>query len=260
MLNTEYTDKEGARSSAFCISDIHSHTDIITSVILPCLNEAHAVIGCVQAAQKAFCDTGIAGEVIVADNGSADGSAELAAQAGARVIRVSARGYGNALRGGLAAAHGEYLIIGDADGSYDFSQIPLIVELLRSGNDFVVGNRFVGKIARAAMPWKNRYLGNPFLSGLGHLLYRTNVRDFHCGLRGIRAEAYRRLDLKSEGMEFASEMVIKASLAGMRTAEFPAVLNCRGKGSPSHLRPWRDGWRHLKLMLCCRLQRKPRTC
>ena len=192
----------------------------------------------------------------MADNCSTDGSADVAAKAGARAIQIAPRGYGNALRGGLAVAQGEYLIIGDADGSYDFSQIPLIIELLRSGNDLVVGNRFMGELARSAMPWKNRYLGNPVLSGFGRLLFKTNVRDFHCGLRGIRAEAYRQLNLQSEGMEFASEMVVKASLAGMRTAEFPATLRCRAKGSSSHLRPWRDGWRHLKLMLCCRLQLK----
>jgi glycosyltransferase involved in cell wall biosynthesis len=197
---------------------------------------------------------GLAGEVMVADNGSIDGSALQAFEAGARVVHVAARGYGHAIRGGIAAAQGRDLIIADADGSYELGQIPQMVALLRHGYDLVVGNRWTGTIQPAAMPWKNRYVGNPILSGVGRILYRTNLRDFHCGLRGLRVDAWRRLDLRTGGMEFASEMIIKASMAGLRTAEFPTTLRPRADGSVSHLRPWRDGWRHLSLLIRCRFQ------
>jgi hypothetical protein len=192
---------------------------------------------------------GIRGEVILADNGSTDGSQALAVEEGARVVAVSARGYGNAIRGGIAGARGRFLIMGDADQSYDFSHLPRFLECLRDGAGLVMGNRFLGGIAEGAMPWKNRYIGNPVLSFLGRLLCRAPVGDFHCGLRGFSLEAYRRMDLHTTGMEFASEMVIKASLLGLRIDEVPTVLRPDGRGRPPHLRPWRDGWRHLRFML-----------
>lgn len=219
------------------------------SVVLPCLNEARTIAACVQEATAAMARAGIAGEVVVADNGSTDGSAAAAALAGARVISVAARGYGSALRAGIEVAHGRYIVMGDADASYDFSHIPQFLERLRAGFDLVMGNRFRGGIQRGAMPWKNRLIGNPALSWLGRLFFRTPVGDFHCGLRGFSIEAYRRMDLRTNGMEFASEMVIKAALLGLRVTEVPTVLRRDGRDRPSHLRPWRDGWRHLRFML-----------
>jgi hypothetical protein len=165
------------------------------------------------------------------------------------VVPVTAKGYGNALRAGIAAAHGRYIVMGDADASYDFSHISQFTEKLRAGCDLVMGNRFRGGIQAGAMPWKNRYLGNPVLSWLGRLFFRTTIGDFHCGLRGFTVEAYRRMDLRTNGMEFASEMVIKAALLGLRVAEVPTVLRPDGRDRPPHLRPWRDGWRHLRFML-----------
>ncbi len=219
------------------------------SVVMPCLNEARTITACVSEALEALKASGICGEVIIADNGSTDGSQALASEAGARVVAVKAKGYGNALRGGIAAARGRYLIMGDADQSYDFSHLPRFLERLRAGAGLVMGNRFCGGIAAGAMPWKNRYIGNPILSFFGRLLFRTPARDFHCGLRGFSMEAYRRMDLRTTGMEFASEMVIKASLLGLRVEEVPTVLRQDGRGRPPHLRPWRDGWRHLRFML-----------
>ncbi len=219
------------------------------TVVLPCLDEERTLAACIREADTAMRQGGIAGEVIVADNGSADASVAIAAQAGARVVTVAARGYGNALRAGIGAARGRFIVMGDADGSYDFSRIPLLVERLRAGADLVMGNRFLGGIADGAMPWKNRYLGNPFLSWIGRRLFRTPIGDFHCGLRGFSAEAYRRMDLRTTGMEFATEMIIKASLLGLRVTEVPTVLRPDGRDRPPHLRPWRDGWRHLRFML-----------
>lgn len=216
---------------------------------MPCLNEARTIAGCVNEALGALAAHGIAGEVLVADNGSTDGSQEIAARAGARVVPVATKGYGNALRGGIAAARGRYILMGDADGSYDFSHLPRFVERLRAGADLVMGNRFLGGIAPGAMPWKNRRLGNPVLSFVGRLFFRTSIRDFHCGLRAFTADAYRRMDLRTTGMELASEMVIKAVLFGQRVEEVPTVLRKDGRDRPPHLRPWRDGWRHLRFML-----------
>jgi len=187
--------------------------------------------------------------VLVADNGSTDGSPELATQAGGRVVAVAAKGYGNALRGGIAAARGKYILMGDADGSYDFSHLSRFVEKLRAGADLVMGNRFLGGIEPGAMPWKNRHIGNPVLSFIGRLFFRTGIGDFHCGLRAFSAEAYRRMDLRTTGMELASEMVIKSVLFGLRVEEVPTVLRKDGRDRPPHLRPWRDGWRHLRFML-----------
>lgn len=219
------------------------------SIVMPCLNEARTIADCVREAREALEQGGIAGEVVVADNGSTDGSQQLATAAGARVVPVALKGYGNALRGGIAAARGRYILMGDADRSYDFSHAPRFVEKLRSGHDLVMGNRFRGGIQPGAMPLKNRYLGNPVLSFLGRLFFRTGIGDFHCGLRAFSAEGYRRMNLQTTGMEFASEMVIKAVTLGLRVTEVPTVLRPDGRGRPPHLRPWRDGWRHLRFML-----------
>jgi hypothetical protein len=218
-------------------------------VVLPCLNEARTITGCVREAMDALAAAGIAGEVVVADNGSTDGSQELATRAGARVVPIAIKGYGNALRGGIAAARGRFILMGDADGSYHFGHLPRFVERLRAGADLVMGNRFLGGIAPGAMPWKNRHIGNPVLSFIGRLFFRTGIGDFHCGLRAFTVEAYRRMDLRTTGMELASEIVIKSVLFGMRIEEVPTVLRKDGRDRPPHLRPWRDGWRHLRFML-----------
>lgn len=219
------------------------------SVVMPCLNEARTITGCVREAMDALAASGIAGEVVVADNGSTDGSQDLATQAGARVVPIAAKGYGNALRGGIAAARGRFILMGDADGSYDFSHLPRFVERLRAGADLVMGNRFRGGIQPGAMPWKNRHIGNPVLSFVGRLFFRTGIGDFHCGLRAFTTDAYRRMDLRTTGMELASEIVIKSVLFGLRVEEVPIVLRKDGRDRPPHLRPWRDGWRHLRFML-----------
>lgn len=218
-------------------------------MVIPCLNEARTIAGCVREARDALASAGIVGEVLVADNGSTDGSPELATQAGARVVPIAAPGYGNALRGGITAARGRYVLMGDADGSYDFSHLPRFVGRLRAGADLVMGNRFLGGIQPGAMPWKNRHIGNPLLSFIGRLFFRTRIGDFHCGLRAFSAEACRRMDLRTTGMELASEMIIKAQLFGLRVEEVPTVLRRDGRDRPPHLRPWRDGWRHLRFML-----------
>jgi glycosyltransferase involved in cell wall biosynthesis len=223
--------------------------EIELSIVMPCLNEAATLPTCIGEAQRAAAQAGIAAEVLIADNGSTDGSQAIAERLGARVVTIEAKGYGNALRGGIEAARGRYVIMGDADASYDFSHLPRFVERLRSGDDLVMGNRFRGGIQAGAMPWKNRYVGNPLLSGIGRLFFRTPIGDFHCGLRGFPVAAYRRMDLRTTGMEFASEMVIKAMLLGLRVSEVPTTLRPDGRGRPPHLRPWRDGWRHLRFML-----------
>lgn len=217
--------------------------------MIPCLNEARTIVGCIREALDALAANAISGEVVVADNGSTDGSQQLATDAGARVVPITTKGYGNALRGGIAAARGRYLIMGDADGSYNFAHLPRFVERLRAGADVVMGNRFLGGIEPGAMPWKNRHIGNPILSFIGRLFFRTRIGDFHCGLRAFSAEAYRQMDLRTTGMELASEMVIKAELFGLRVEEVPTVLRKDGRDRPPHLRPWRDGWRHLRFML-----------
>lgn len=219
------------------------------TVVIPCLNEALTITGCVREAMDALATSGIAGEVVVADNGSTDGSQALATAAGARVVPITIKGYGNALRGGIAAARGRFILMGDADGSYDFSHLPRFVERLRAGADLVMGNRFLGGIAPGAMPWKNKHIGNPVLSFVGRLFFGTPIGDFHCGLRAFSADAYRRMDLRTTGMELASEMVIKSVLFGLRVEEVPTVLRKDGRDRPPHLRPWRDGWRHLRFML-----------
>jgi glycosyltransferase involved in cell wall biosynthesis len=219
------------------------------SVVMPCLNEAATVAKCVERAVRFLEENDIAGEVIVGDNGSTDGSTELAARAGARVVHVPVRGYGAAVFHAAIAAQGRYIIMGDADESYDFSAMAPFLEKLREGYDLVMGNRFRGGIAPGAMPWKNRYIGNPVLTAIGRLFFGSPARDFHCGMRGFSAEAFRRMDLRTTGMEFASEMVIRASLLGMRVAEVPTILRPDGRSRPPHLRPFHDGWRHLRFML-----------
>ena len=219
------------------------------SIIMPCLNEAETVVTCVQKALRFLKEAKIEGEVIVADNGSTDGSQALAIAAGARVVDVTLKGYGNALRHGMAAARGRFLIMGDADDSYDFLRLEAFVQRLREGADLVMGNRFLGGIKPRAMPPLHRYLGNPVLTGIGRLFFKSPIGDFHCGLRGLTREAFDRLQLQTTGMEFASEMVVKAALQSMRVCEVPTVLSPDGRSRPPHLRSWRDGWRHLRFLL-----------
>ena len=225
---------------------------IETSIVMPCLNEAETLEVCIKKAFAGLEKAKTTGEVIVADNGSTDGSIEIAERLGARVVRVAAKGYGNALMGGIAAAKGEFVIMGDADDSYDFGEVHKFINHLRSGDDLVMGCRLPiggGSIMPRAMPWKNRWIGNPILSFLGRLFFRCPAHDFHCGLRGFRRVAIEQLELKTTGMEFASEMVIKATLKNLRISEVPITLHKDGRSRPPHLKPWRDGWRHLRFML-----------
>ncbi|MGL4238268.1 glycosyltransferase family 2 protein [Tabrizicola sp.] len=219
------------------------------TILMPCLNEAETLATCIRKARAYLDASGINGEILIADNGSTDGSQAIAEGLGAVVVPVPMRGYGAALSAGIAAAQGRYVIMGDSDDSYDFLNLDGFVERLRAGADLVMGNRFKGGIAPGAMPALHRYLGNPVLSTIGRVLYRTPVGDFHCGLRGFSRAAIQRLGLTSPGMEFASEMVMKASLAGLNIAEVPTTLSPDGRSRPPHLRSWRDGWRHLKLLL-----------
>jgi glycosyltransferase involved in cell wall biosynthesis len=219
------------------------------TILMACLDEVETVAMCVGKARTYLQRSGIAGEVLVVDNGSRDGSAEAATRAGARVVNERRRGYGNALRTGILAARGRYVIMGDADDSYDFLALDPFVEKLRAGIDLVMGNRFLGGIAPRAMPMLHRYLGNPVLSGIGRLFFRSPVSDFHCGLRGMRRDAIVELGLATEGMEFASEMVVRATVEGLAIAEVPATLSPDGRNRPPHLRSFRDGWRHLRFLL-----------
>lgn len=219
------------------------------TILMPCLNEAETVATCVRKARTWLDERGFDGEVLIADNGSSDGSQELAQAAGARVIAAPRRGYGAALRAGIEAAKGRYTIMGDADDSYDFSNLDAFVEPLRSGYPLVMGNRFSGGIEPGAMPVLHRYLGNPVLSYLGRWLFGLNCADFHCGQRGFDTAAMRLLGLHSPGMEFASEMVVKAALTGWEVAEVPVRLYPDGRSRPPHLKTWRDGWRHLRFLL-----------
>jgi len=222
------------------------------SVVIPCLNEEKTVGRCIEKALQALKKYNLQGEVIVADNGSYDNSQSIAIASGAQLIQASEKGYGAALMSGVAHAHGEFVIMGDADDSYDFSQIFLFIEKLREGYDLVVGCRFPkggGKIMPGAMPWKHRWIGNPILTTIGKLFFHSPLSDFHCGLRAFRKSAYDQMDLRTTGMEFASEMIIKASLLQMKVTEIPITLYKDGRGRPSHLRSWRDGWRHLRFML-----------
>jgi len=219
------------------------------TILMPCLDEAATIRACIAKARGFLERTGMDGEVLVADNGSSDESRALAEAAEARVIHVAERGYGAALRAGIEAARGKYVIMGDADDSYDFSRLEPFVAKLREGYPLVVGNRFLGGIVPGAMPLLHRYFGNPVLSFIGRLFFHTSVGDFHCGLRGFDRAAVLALDLRTTGMEFASELVVKAALAGYRIAEVPTTLTPDRRGRPSHLRSWRDGWRHLRFLL-----------
>lgn len=219
------------------------------SIVIPCLNEELTLGSCIQQAQACLSKSNIAFEIVVADNGSTDKSREIAESLGVRVVIVSNRGYGSALMGGIKAASGEFIVMADADGSYDFSQSVLILNKLRNGYDLVVGNRFTGGIEPGAMPFLHRYLGNPVLSAIGKIFFRSPVSDFHCGIRGFKRQAILSLSLVTTGMEFASELIIKATLKGCRIDEVPVTLSKDGRDRKPHLRTWRDGWRHLRFML-----------
>jgi glycosyltransferase involved in cell wall biosynthesis len=219
------------------------------TVVLPCLNEAETLAVCIRKAKASIAGLGIDGEVVIADNGSTDGSQDIARAEGARVVDVPIRGYGAALTAGIADAKGEFVIMGDADDSYDLSNLGPFVEALRGGADLVMGNRFAGGIEPGAMPALHRYLGNPVLTAIGRILFRSPVKDFHCGLRGFRREAILELDLRTTGMEFASEMVVKATLNKLNIVEVPTTLSPDGRSRAPHLRTWSDGWRHLRFLL-----------
>lgn len=234
------------------LSPTHSResvADCELTVLMPCLNEAETLEVCIRKAQASIEGLGINAEVLIADNGSTDGSQEIAKSLGARVIQVETKGYGNALMRGIAMAQGKYVIMGDADDSYDFTNLGPFVEELREGNDLVMGNRFMGGILPGAMPPLHRYLGNPVLTAIGRLFFKSPAGDFHCGLRGFRREAMIGLDLRTTGMEFASEMVVKSTLHKLRIAEVPTALQPDGRSRPPHLRSWSDGWRHLRFLL-----------
>ncbi len=222
------------------------------TILMPCLNEAETLASCIQKAQQSLDRSRLKGEVLMADNGSTDDSIGRAERLGARVVCVAEKGYGSALRGGIEAAYGRWIVMGDADDSYDFSDIASFIEKLKEGCDLVMGCRMPrggGRIMPGAMPWKHRWIGNPVLSFIGRLFFKCPTHDFHCGLRAFTKDAYRRMDLRTTGMEFASEMVIKATLGKMRIGEVPITLYKDGRSRPPHLRSWRDGWRHLRFML-----------
>ena len=219
------------------------------TILMPCLNEAETLAFCIRKARLFLSRTGISGEILIADNGSIDGSRTIAESLGARVVLVANRGYGSALRSGIRAAHGRFVIMGDSDDSYDFSLLDDFVEKLRGGCQLVMGNRFTGGILPGAMPPLHRYIGNPVLTAIGRLFFRSPCRDFHCGLRGFERSAILGLDLQSPGMEFATEMVVKASVHNLRISEVPTTLSPDGRSRPPHLRSWRDGWRHLRFLL-----------
>lgn len=225
------------------------NSNLELSIVMPCLNEAETLASCIQKAQRFLTENSIVGEVVIADNGSTDGSQKIATDLGARLVAVPVAGYGAALQGGIKAAHGRFVAMGDADDSYDFLSLMPFLLKLRAGADLVMGNRFSGGIAPGAMPPLHRYLGNPVLSFIGRLFYGIKIRDFHCGLRAFSRDAITSLDLNTTGMEFASEMVVKAALQGLRIEEAPTTLVPDGRSRPPHLRSWRDGWRHLKFLL-----------
>ncbi|MCI8500986.1 MAG: glycosyltransferase family 2 protein [Oscillospiraceae bacterium] len=219
------------------------------TILMPCLNEAETLEDCIQKAQKFLADSGIVGEVLIADNGSTDGSQEIARRNGARVVNVEEKGYGAALIGGSNAARGKYVIMGDTDGSHDFLSLMPFVEKLREGYDLVVGNRFRGGIEKGAMSPLHRYLGNPVLSFIGRLFFPSKVKDFHCGLRGYKKESIQALNLHTTGMEYASEMIVQSTLHKLKMTEVPTFMKKDGRSRPPHLRSWHDGWRHLKFLL-----------
>lgn len=248
-LSTYCTDSE----SALLLPHSKDQRRIDVTIVMPCLNEAKTLPGCIEEAQAALRrienEQGLIGEIVIGDNGSTDGSPKIACQMGARVINIDQRGYGNALRGGIEAARGRYIVMADSDGSYDFQDAVPMIARLREGYDLVMGSRFKGQILPGAMPWKNRYVGNPILSGVLNLLFHSGLSDAHCGIRGFTKEGYRRMRLESSGMEFASEMVIKATLLNLKRTDVPVTLRPDKRDRPPHLRPWRDGWRHLRYIV-----------
>lgn len=240
---------ESAPSPAVAEPHRNDSATLELSVVMPCLNESRTLAACIRKAQSAMERLGVRGEVIVADNGSTDGSQSLAEDLGARVVPIKKRGYGSALRGGIAAARGTFVIMGDSDDSYDFTQLGDFVAKLNDGYDLVMGNRFHGGIRPGAMPFLHRFLGNPVLSWLGRLFFGCPVGDFQCGLRAFRKDAIDKLELQTTGMEFSTEMVVKATLFNLRIIEIPTVLSPDGRDRPPHLRTWRDGWRYLRFLL-----------
>lgn len=222
------------------------------TILMPCLNEAETLARCVENAKAGLANAKVPGEILIADNGSSDGSQAIAEKHGARLVAIPEKGYGSALIGGTRAAAGKWIIMGDADASYDFSQADRFVKKFQEGYELVMGCRLPsggGTILPGAMPWKNRWIGNPILSFIGRLFFKCPAHDFHCGLRGYTREAFEAMDLQTTGMEFASEMVIKATLKKMKITEVPVTLSKDGRSRPPHLKPWRDGWRHLRFML-----------
>src|SRR5215469_18960095 len=223
--------------------------EIEITVVMPCLNESATIGGCIKKARQTIEQLGIPGEVVIGDNGSTDGSQQIAIDLDARVIPVKERGYGAALQGAIAAARGRFIVMGDSDDTYDFSQLGIFLGKLREGYDLVMGNRFRGSILPGAMPPLHRYFGNPVLTGIGRLFYKSPIHDFHCGLRAFRKDAIEQLHLRACGMEFASEMVVKATVFGLRVTEVPTTLSPDGRDRAPHLRTWKDGWRHLRFLL-----------
>ena len=252
MSPSQQKQTSASNASAPAPAEASGEGGIEVSIVMPCLNEAETLERCIVKAHKGLKDAGVKGEVIIADNGSTDGSIEIATRLGARVVPVKAKGYGSALRGGIQAAYGRWVIMGDSDDSYDFSNIKAFVQKLKEGNDLVMGCRMPrggGTIMPGAMPWKHRWLGNPVLSFIGRLFFNTPITDFHCGLRGFSRAAFEKMELKTKGMEFASEMVIKSTVRDLKIDQVPITLFKDGRNRPPHLRSWRDGWRHLRFML-----------
>jgi len=235
--------------------------EVTLSILMPCLNEARTLPACIAKARAYLARQNFAGEIVIADNGSSDGSREIAQSMGARVVCVAQRGYGNALRAGIAAARGKFVIMGDSDDSYDFSSLDPFVDRLAAGYDLVIGNRFEGGVESGAMPLLHRYFGNPVLSALGRLLYRSSITDFHCGLRAFRRSAMLQVDPSCPGMEFATEMIVKSTIHGLRITQVPTTLARDGRGRPPHLHTWQDGWRSLRFLFLSffiyRLGQKP---
>ena len=219
------------------------------SIVMPCLNEAETLATCISKAQQFLDLNNINGEIIIADNGSVDESLTIAKKHKVNIIHINDKGYGNALKAGINATKGTYVIMGDADDSYDFSKLDSFLEKLRSGFDLVLGNRFKGGIEKDAMPFLHKYLGNPLLSFIGRLFFKIKIGDFHCGLRGFSKEAYQKMNLKTTGMEFASEMIVKSKLKNLKITEVPTTLSKDGRSRPPHLKTWSDGWRHLRFLM-----------
>jgi glycosyltransferase involved in cell wall biosynthesis len=230
-------------------NEVRSEAQCELTVLMPCLNEAETLAACIESARRMLAENKIDGEVLIADNGSTDGSIEIARTMGARLIHVPEKGYGSAISGGVDAARGRFVVMADADCSYDFAEVPRLLKALRCGYDLVMGNRFQGGIKDRAMPRLHKYLGNPVLTAIGKLFFKAPCSDFHCGLRGFTRDAFQRMDLHTTGMELASEMVVKAALFGMKIDEVPVTLSPDRRSRPPHLRSWRDGWRHLRFLL-----------